>query len=173
METNPVITNLGENSGETEDNTTYHSLITLTGTGAPNLKVRIYASGVLLGSTTADESRNWSFITADHADGSYSFTAETGQDFHIRSLEPFAIVVDTATPEPEITSAVEESADVVRITGTAETCAIVDIYRDGGLLRTVTADGGSWVFLDSDYTGGTVTDSTVAYTAIRSARGDQ
>ncbi|SNS40339.1 Ig-like domain-containing protein, partial [Tropicimonas sediminicola] len=158
----PEITAFGENSGGIDDNLTNDSTPTLTGTSDPGIEVRLFANGVLLGTTTADDSGNWSFTTGVLTDGSYSFTAETGKGSHIVTSDPFDVVIDTTTPDPEITSAVEEAAGGVRLEGTAEAGASVDIYRDGVLIGTVIAEGGSWEFLDENYAGGTVTYTAVA-----------
>jgi hypothetical protein len=140
---------------------TNDSTITLTGTSDPNIEVSIYANSVLIGTTTADANGSWSFTTADLADGSYSFTAEIGNGGNTRTSDPFTVEIDTITPVPEITSAVNDPSGVL-LAGTSEPGASVDIYRDGNLLDSVTANAsGVWDYVDTGYAGGSVT-----YTAV-------
>ena len=93
----PVITGFSDDSGTLDDRLTNDSTITLTGTSDPNIKVSIYANGVLIGTTTADASGSWSFTTADLPDGSYSFTAEIGHGGNTKTSDPFAVEIGRAS----------------------------------------------------------------------------
>ena len=126
--TTPVVTGFSFDSGVAGDGLTNESSITLSGTADPDFEVRIYADGVLLGTTTSDANGDWSFATPDLADDSYSFTAEAGNGSHTLTSEPFVIEIDTVTPEPEITSATAGEIVGVELAGTAEAGASIDVY---------------------------------------------
>jgi hypothetical protein len=159
--TPPAITGFTSDSGTLGDGLTNDSTPTLGGTSDAGADVRIYAGGVLLGTTRADANGQWSFTTPALADGSYSFTAEVGKGGNLKSSGPFALEIDSVTPPPVITSALAETGGV-RLTGTAEDGATVTIERDGVAVGAVTAVGGLWEFLDTGYAGGTVNYTAVA-----------
>ncbi|CAN7753919.1 Ig-like domain-containing protein [Mesorhizobium sp. LjNodule214] len=134
----------------------------MIGSADPNVAVRLYADGVLLGTTTSDESGAWSFTTLELAEDSYSFTAETGEGSDLQGSDPFEITIDSVTAAPEITS-INPAESGLQLVGTAEAGASIDIYRDGTLLGIVTATAsGLWEYLDTSYGGGSVAYSATA-----------
>jgi len=158
----PVITEFSVDSGIKGDRLTNDRSITLIGSADPNVAVRLYADGVLLGTTTSDESGTWSFTTLELADDGYSFTAETGEGSDLQGSDPFEITIDSVTAAPEITS-INPAESGLQLVGTAEAGASIDIYRDGALLGIVTATvSGLWEYLDTSYGGGSVAYSATA-----------
>ncbi|MFN7135016.1 MAG: Ig-like domain-containing protein, partial [Myxococcales bacterium] len=120
------------------------------------LTVEVYVDGVRLGSTTSDSSGNWSFsVPASSALTHGAHTATARASDSAGNVSPAsaarAFDVDAAAPAaPVITSPAEAAANVSAtptITGTAEANATVEIYVDGALVGTVTADGaGNWSY---------------------------
>ncbi|MFK0689127.1 hypothetical protein ACFX5Q_13115 [Mesorhizobium sp. IMUNJ 23033] len=160
--TKPVITNFSVDSSIKGDRLTNDRSITLIGSADPSVAVRLYADGVLLGTTTSGESGAWSFTTLELADDRHRFTAETGEGSDLQASDPFEITIDSVTAAPEITS-INPAESGLRLVGTAEAGASIDIYRDGALLGIVTATAsGLWEYLDTDYGGGSVAYSARA-----------
>lgn len=166
----PVITSLTDDvapvvgpvliNGTTNDNTP-----TLSGTAEAGATVRIYdTNNVLVGTTTANASGNWTVTTSTLGDGPHSLTAKaTDAAGNIStSSQPFGFTVDTAIPvAPTLTSVTDDVAggalgaltngqltndNLPTLTGTAEAGSTVSIYDGSTLLGTTVATGGTWTF---------------------------
>jgi hypothetical protein len=72
----PTIASFSSDTGTVGDGITSDNTLTLTGTAAANSSVKVYDSGALLGTVSANNSGAWSFNTAVLPDGSHSFTAK-------------------------------------------------------------------------------------------------
>ncbi|MEW5562070.1 BapA/Bap/LapF family large adhesin [Enterobacter asburiae] len=165
----PVITSLADDvapgvgpivvGGSTNDNTP-----TLTGTAEVGATVNIYDGSTLVGTAVADALGTWIVTTSPLVDGAHSLTAKsTDAAGNVSgSSLPFAITVDTATPNAPVLLAVTDDAagGVVGplangqltndgtpvLNGTAESGSTVSIYDGSTLLGTTVATGGVWNF---------------------------
>uniref|UniRef100_UPI0006886841 Ig-like domain-containing protein n=1 Tax=Leminorella grimontii TaxID=82981 RepID=UPI0006886841 len=137
----------------------------IIGTAKSGSVVKVYDGGVLLGSTTADSSGNWSFTpVSDLAQGSHSITAVatdlTGNDSPATSA--FTFNVDTVAPaKPTIDKAIDDVGSIQgdlangaitddptpTLRGTAEANSVVKIYEGSALLGSVVTDAsGNWSY---------------------------
>jgi hypothetical protein len=154
----------------TSGSTTNDTRPELKGSGAePNGTVRIYDSGRLIGTATADGTGTWSFTPAagsELSNGAHSLTVsnvDTAGNEGPKSV-PVTFTVDTVAPAtpPSIDSATDDVAPVVgpitagsttndarpELKGTgAEPNGTVRVYDNGALIGSATADGtGKWSF---------------------------
>ena len=143
----PVITGFSDDSGTPGDFRTNDTTLTLEGTSAADATVQIYRGAVSIGTTTADGSGNWSFTTAELADGSYIF--------HARATAPLSSI-STYSEQFDVT--VDATAPVVTISDPVYGDNIVSASSDGALTVSGTASGGQQVFVTfRDGSGATVT----------------
>ncbi|MCG5480865.1 MAG: metallophosphoesterase [Ensifer alkalisoli] len=167
----PAITEFSVDSGIKGDRLTNDPTVTLNGTADPSVIVRIYADGLLVGTTRSDETGGWSFTTPDLVDDTYGFTAETGKGRDRQISYSFVASIDSFIATPEIASATPDETGLL-LTGTAEAGASVDIYRNFTLLGTVAAAAsGLWEFLDASYAGESVSYSASATDAAGNTAG--
>ena len=128
---------------------------TIEGTSEPGATVEIFIDGELVGTVTADEDGNWSYtLEEDQAleDGEHTATAQATDAVGNGPSEsdPVAFTVDTTAPDlsvdtPEPGQTLE--VDTPTVAGTAEPGATVEIFIDGELVGTVTADeDGDWSY---------------------------
>ncbi|WP_216639206.1 Ig-like domain-containing protein [Variovorax paradoxus] len=154
----------------TSGSTTNDTRPELKGSGAePNGTVRIYDSGRLIGTATADVTGTWSFTPAagsELSNGAHSLTVsnvDTAGNEGPKSV-PVTFTVDTVAPTtpPSIDSVTDDVAPVVgpitagsttndarpELKGTgAEPNGTVRVYDNGALIGSATADGtGKWSF---------------------------
>jgi len=120
---------------------------TFTGTAEANSKVRLYVDGVLVDSTTADGSGNFSKVSAVLAQGSHTIKATAtdaiGNTSSFSNTNTFTI--DTAAPNAPVVVLPANGSTVTTttptFTGTAEANSKVHLYVDGVLADSTTADG--------------------------------
>ncbi|TAK61710.1 MAG: DUF11 domain-containing protein, partial [Bacteroidetes bacterium] len=124
---------------------------TYSGTAEANAKVRIYVDDVLVDSTTADGSGNWSIASAALSQGSHTVkttaTDAAGNTSGFSSTNTFT--VDTVIPNAPVVVNPADGSVVATTTptfsGTAEANSKVRIYVDGVLVDSTTANGsGAW-----------------------------
>ena len=127
-----------------------------------NSVVNIYDNGVLIGSTTADADGNWSFATLELGEDHHSLTVTNVDAAGNESAHsaPIDITVDTIAPVAvdavklvdkgglEIAAGSFTTETTPNLEGTgAEAHSIINIYDDGNLIGTATADAdGNWSF---------------------------
>ncbi|WP_336821492.1 BapA/Bap/LapF family large adhesin [Cedecea sp. VD20] len=138
---------------------------TLNGTADANSTIKIYDGGNLIGTVSANALGVWVFTPPTAlANGSHTFTitATNGAGVVSSPTAGFTIVVDTVAPnQPAITSVVDDVGPITgpvgnnqptddtrpTLNGTAEANATVNIFDNGVLLGTTTANGsGVWTF---------------------------
>ncbi|MBD3798200.1 MAG: hemagglutinin, partial [Campylobacterales bacterium] len=157
-----VIDDVGDIQGSIANNSTTDDTVpTIKGSGAgTNLQVSVYDDGALLGTTTSDESGNWSLEpTEPFADGSqHSITytvnggpASPAVQFTIDTTAPdsiTALLTDDVDPiKGEITDGSVTNDTKPTISGTTEPGATVTIRDGTTVLGTVTADNnGNYTF---------------------------
>ncbi len=162
--TTPTITSFSVDTGTVGDNITDAKTLTLTGTADAGTTVKVYDGTTLLGTTTADGSGAWSFLTATLADGAHSFSATAGMTTGGNSLlatsatsGALVVTIDTAAPVvPTITSFSTDSGAVgdhitndntPTLTGTAEANSTVKVFDGATLLGSAIANGaGAWTY---------------------------
>ncbi|CDZ76026.1 Exoglucanase B precursor [Legionella massiliensis] len=128
--------------GSTNDTTP-----TLSGTAEAGATISIYDNGILLGTTTADASGNWSFTTNSLPEGAHSLTiTATDAVGNVSSPTlPFSFTVDTTAPATPIA----DPTDGTTFKGTAEPGSTVslDFNGDGIIDATVITDNnGNWQY---------------------------
>lgn len=138
---------------------------TLNGTADANSTIKIYDGGNLIGTVSANALGVWVFTPPTAlANGSHTFTitATNGAGVVSSPTAGFTVVVDTVAPgQPAITSVVDDVGPITgpvgnnkptddtrpTLNGTAEANAAVNIFDNGVLLGTTTANGsGVWTF---------------------------
>ncbi|WPU24005.1 Ig-like domain-containing protein [Cedecea neteri] len=138
---------------------------TLNGTADANSTIKIYDGGNLIGTVTANALGVWVFTPPTVlANGSHTFTITATNTAGVVSSPTagFTIVVDTVAPnQPAITSVVDDVGPITgpvgnnqptddtrpTLNGTAEANATINIFDNGVLLGTTTANGsGVWTF---------------------------
>jgi CSLREA domain-containing protein len=97
-----------DDSNINNDDVTSKTTPTFTGTAEANSSVQLFANAVLKGTSTADNSGNWSITSSALADGSYNITAVATDLAGNVSLASSAlpVVIDTTKPTVAMSSAV-------------------------------------------------------------------
>ncbi|AIM61245.1 hypothetical protein IX49_12195 [Cellulophaga lytica] len=153
----PVISSSSIDTNIPDDAITSDNTLSIFGTSEPNRIIDIYIDGVIIGTTTANATGNW---TLDHSatilpDGNYDITAVASDAFGNISFSSAAypIVIDTVAPivNDEIT---DNLTPVITGTGSAnETLTIaIDVDADGTpeVTYTVTTDAAGNFSLDTN-----------------------
>ncbi len=155
----PVITSISSDTAVVGDGVTSDATLTIIGTAENNATIALYVDGVLLSSTTATSSGNWSLAFNPGADGNYVLTA-TAQDL-ATNISVFStgytVVLDTAAPATPVISGFSQDTGVagdwitsdnqLDITGSAEASASIEVFIDAVSAGSVSADGsGNWSF---------------------------
>ncbi|GEP98254.1 Ig-like domain-containing protein [Chitinophaga cymbidii] len=126
----------------------------LNGTSEASSVVTIYIDGVETGTATTDAAGKWDFaLPAALADGAYVFTASaTDTAGNISAdLDSLHVTIDTQAPVQPAVELTEGSSPVndslPSLSGTAEANSTVNIYVDGTIVSTATADAdGNWTY---------------------------
>lgn len=154
----PVVASITEDTGVAGDGITSDNLLTMAGTAEADVSVEVFLDGTSIGTTMADGTGNW---TLGHNtalnDGSYAITASatdlSGNNSGLS--DPLAITVDSTAPAKPLVAAVTDdtgvagdgvtSDDTLIFGGNAESNASVDVFLNGALIGTTSADGsGNW-----------------------------
>ncbi|MBJ7347507.1 MAG: hypothetical protein JHC87_02920 [Thermoleophilaceae bacterium] len=141
----PVISSPA-NGSSTSDTTP-----TVSGTAEAGSTVRVYDGALLVCTTTANGSGNWTCDTSALADGSHALTAKATDAAGNQSgaSNTVNLTVDTVAPTaPVITGPADNSStkdSTPTVTGTAEAGSTVKVYDGASLVCTTTANGtGNW-----------------------------
>lgn len=146
-------------NGKTTDDTTPQ----LNGSAAANATIIIYENGVQVGTAQANGAGEWSFTPSSAlSNGSHTWTATaTDAAGNVSVASPgFTVIVDTVAPlAPVIAQTLDDVGTVTgplssgqttddtvpRLVGTSEPNAIINIYENGNVIGTTTADAsGNW-----------------------------
>ncbi|WP_417068916.1 Ig-like domain-containing protein [Niveibacterium terrae] len=134
---------------------------TLTGTAEVGSTVTLYEGAKLLGSTTADASGHWTFVSPSLSDGAHDLTATaTDAAGNVSASGSLTLSVDTAAPaapslalSPASDSGASNAGRITNLaaptlTGSAEANATVTLYEGAKLLGSTTSDAsGHWAFV--------------------------
>jgi hypothetical protein len=170
--TAPAITSFSPATGSVAE-VTDANVVTLSGKAEANTTVSVHDGSTLLGTSTANASGAWTYVTPKLADGTHAFNAT---DIDASGLTSGAsstlnVTIDTVAPTDTFTGAVKNSNGSFTLTGTAldqgvpESGDVVKIYDNTSYLGSATVgSNGSWNFttpalVDSVHTfTSTVTD---------------
>ncbi len=175
--TTPTITSFSVDSGNAGDGITNDKTLTLVGLADVNTTIKVFDGATLLGTTTADGTGAWSFLTPALADGLHNFAATAavssgGNTLAISALSgTLAVTIDATAPiSPTIASFSTDSGTVgdhitndktPTLTGTAEANSTVKVFDGATLLGSITASGtGAW-----SYTTAALADGAHSLTA--------
>jgi VCBS repeat-containing protein len=141
----PVVTGFSDDSGAEGDNRTNDTTPTLTGTAQMGTTVQIRDGGTLLGTAEVDGDGNWSFTTAELAEGSHSFTVRAADAAgNLGASASLGLTIDT-------------TAHAVAITTPIAVDNIVNAAEDGSVSVSGTAAGAQRVYVTfRDESGSTV-----------------
>ncbi|TNV11862.1 hypothetical protein FH968_22220 [Buttiauxella sp. B2] len=155
----PIIAPINDGDS-TNDNTP-----TFSGNATPGDTVVVYDNGAAIGSTTVADDGTWSY-TPDAAldDGAHSFdtvVVNPNNGNESGHSDPIDFTVDTTSETPVITNVSDDKAPVTgdvsnggstndttpTLEGTAEANSVVNIYANGALVGSTTADAnGAWSY---------------------------
>lgn len=161
----PVTGNVG--SGQSTNDTRP----TLSGTGEIGATITVYDGGVSIGTTTVNNSGNWSFTPQNALnDGPHTFTVRATDAAGNQGVPSasYPITVDTGLPgAPVIVSVTDDvggtttlisgqttNDNTPTLAGTTEANSVVTIRDNGTVIGTTTSDGsGNWSFTPSPALG--------------------
>lgn len=169
----PTANSFSQDSGVVGDGITNSPRLTVTGTAAPNSRMKIYDGASLIGTPTANASGVWSFTTGLLKDGNHSFTSTATDAAGNVSAVSVALIaiVDTVAPGVPVIKAFSAdsgkagdgitNASRITLTGTAEAGGAVQLFDGSIQVGTVTANSsGAW-----SYTTATLADGNHSFTA--------
>ncbi len=162
----PVMTGIGDDTGQPGDQVTYDPTLEIYGTAEPNTVVTVTLEGTgEVGAAEVDAEGNWTLDLTNEklAEGTHRFSAIASDDAANASdaSAVLTVIVDTTEPDaPEFTGIDDDletpgdlttSDPTLVIHGTAEAMARVTLTRTGvgEIGSTTAASDGSWSF---DYT---------------------
>jgi hypothetical protein len=154
----PVIASFSTDSGTAGDKITNDNAIELKGSAAAGSTVKVYDGTTQIGSTSADSSGHWDYITKVLTDAKHTLTAtatnSSGQTSAASSA--LAITVDTKAPSaPTIASHTVNSANQVVMSGSAEASSVVKVFDGTTQVGTATANSsGVWGYTTSALAAG-------------------
>ncbi|MCS3759025.1 Ig-like domain-containing protein [Bradyrhizobium centrosematis] len=154
----PVIASFSTDSGTAGDKITNDNTIELKGSAAAGSTVKFYDGTTQIGSTTADSSGSWDYITKVLTDAKHTLTAtatnSSGQTSAASSA--LAVTVDTKAPTaPTIASHTVNSANQAVLSGTAEAGSIVKVLDGTTQIGTATANSsGAWGYTSAALAAG-------------------
>jgi hypothetical protein len=154
----PVIKLFSPDTGVVGDSITNASTLTLTGTAVANSTVKVFDGSAQIGTTTADSSGSWSYITSVLTDAMHVLTAtDTVSGVTSAASSPLSVTVDTHVPAaPVLVSDSVVNTNHVLLSGTAEANSTVKVFDGATLVGTTTAGAnGNW-----SVTTGALTDGT-------------
>ncbi|MBR0906454.1 hypothetical protein JQ588_27720 [Bradyrhizobium liaoningense] len=146
----PVIASFSNDTGTAGDKITSDNTIELKGSAAAGSTVKFYDGTTQIGSTTANSSGSWTYITKVLTDAKHTLTAtatnSSGQTSAASSA--LAITVDTKAPTaPTIASSKVNSANQVVMSGNAEAGSVVKVLDGTTQIGTATANSsGVWAY---------------------------
>jgi hypothetical protein len=143
----PTIASFLTDSGVVGDHITNDNALTLAGTAAANSTVKVFDGSAQIGTTTANSSGSWSYITSVLTDAIHVLTAtDTVSGVNSAASSPLSVTVDTAAPAaPVLVSDSVVNTNHVLLSGTAEANSTVTVYDGTTAVGTATAGAnGAW-----------------------------
>jgi hypothetical protein len=130
-------------SGTVGDRITSVATASFSGTGNPGETITVYDGSSSLGTATVDGSGDWTLTVATAlADGTHSITAKSTSVVGATSVASTTsvVVIDTAVPAAPVVTASSANTLTPTVAGTSEAFASVEVYIDGVLAGTATAN---------------------------------
>jgi hypothetical protein len=157
----PAITSFSTDSGIKGDGITNDSTLQLKGTATANSTIKVYDNGVQIGSTTADSSGSWGYITDVLTNAKHVLTATATSSSGQASAASGAVTVtvDTVAPTaPALGGNTIVNTNQVKLSGTAEANSTVTVYDGSAVVGTGTANSaGAWSITTNSLSTGTHT----------------
>src|SRR5215470_5385125 len=142
------ISSYSADSGVAGDGITNDSTLTLTGAAAANSTVKVFDGSTQIGTATANASGAWSYTTAKLADGTHSFTADSGTG----ASTALSVKIDTVAPNAPTIGALSTSNV---LSGSAEANSTVKVFDGTTQIGTATANAsGAWTYSASQLSAG-------------------
>ncbi|MCP3390673.1 Ig-like domain-containing protein [Bradyrhizobium sp. CCGB12] len=145
----PVIASFSTDSGTSGDKITNDNTVELKGTAAAGSTVKFYDGTTQIGSTTANSSGNWDYITKVLTDAKHTLTATATNSSGKTSAasSALAVTVDTKVAAPTIASNKVNSANQVVMSGNAEASSVVKVFDGATQIGSATANSsGVWTY---------------------------
>lgn len=153
----PVISSFSNDSGAVGDGITNDSTLTLHGTAAASSTVKVFDGATQIGTTTANSSGSWDYITSVLTDAKHVLTATaTGTAGTSAASSALTVTVDTAAPKaPVIASSAPASNNAYLLKGTAEANSSLEVFDGATQIGTVTTNStGAWSFTTATLANG-------------------
>jgi hypothetical protein len=143
----PSIASFSTDSGVAGDKITSDNTLELKGTAVAGSTVKIYDGSTQIGSTKADSSGSWDYITQVLTDAKHTLTATaTNSSGTSTASAALAVTVDTKAPTaPTITTDNVNSLNQVVASGKAEVSSTIKVFDGSTQVGTAKTDGtGAW-----------------------------
>jgi hypothetical protein len=142
----PSISSWSPDTGKTGDGITDANKIDIKGTAAANSTVTVYDNGKQIGTTKADASGSWDYITGVLTDAKHALTATATTSSGTGAASAAVnVTVDTTVAAPAVTGNSVVSTNHVQLSGSAEAGSTVNIYDGTTVVGTGTANAsGAW-----------------------------
>ena len=128
----PTISSFSPDSGVVGDDITNATVLTLTGTAIANTTVEVFDGSTELGTTTANGSGAWSYITGTLGNGGHSFTAKAMDVAGNLSVASTALTVTVDTVPPAAPTITSFSPDSGGVGDDITNATVADPDRRGG-----------------------------------------
>jgi Bacterial Ig-like domain/Bacterial Ig domain/Right handed beta helix region len=144
----PVIASFSNDTGKVGDGITSDNTLQLKGSAAANSTIKIYDGANQIGTTTANASGSWEYITSvlTNAQHVLKATATTASGQTSAASAALAVTVDNVAPTvPVVKSDSVVDTNKVLLSGTAEAGSTIKVYDGANLVGTgTTAANGNW-----------------------------
>jgi hypothetical protein len=160
----PVIASFSTDSGTLADGITNDNTLTLSGTTAANITVKVFDGTMQIGTATANGSGAWTYTTATLGDGKHSFAVTDTSG----TSTPLAVTVDGVAPDQPVVSSFSPdtastgdghtTATTLTLTGTGEANSTIKASDGTTLLGSAPVNAsGVWSLTTSGLAVGTHT----------------
>ncbi|MGY3614441.1 Ig-like domain-containing protein [Bradyrhizobium sp. USDA 10063] len=162
----PVIASFSNDTGKVGDGITSDNTLQLKGTAAANSTVKIYDGANQIGTTTANASGSWEYITSVLTNAQHvlkaTATNSSGQTSAASAL--LTVTVDNVAPTvPVVKSDSVVDTNKVLLSGTAEAGSTIKVYDGSNVVGTgTTAANGTWSITTSALSTGSHNLTTTA-----------
>ena len=157
----PTIASFSTDSGVAGDGITNDNTLQLKGTAAANSTIKIYDGSTQIGTTTANSTGGWDYITSvlSNAKHVLTTTATSSSGQTSAASGALTVTVDTVAPNtPVLSSNAIVNSNQVKLSGTAEANSTVMVYDGTTAVGTATANStGAWSVTTSALSTGTHT----------------
>ena len=144
----PVIASFSPDTGVVGDGITNANKLDLKGTAVPNSTITVYDGSTKLGTTTANSTGSWDYITQVLTDAKHVLTATdtTSSGQTSAASAALTVTVDTVAPAaPILVSDSVVNTGQVLLSGTAEANSTITVYDGTAAVGTTKAGAnGAW-----------------------------